>query len=216
MQILASVLTLAIVASCAHIDANVASFSELSAGNSPEPIVILPWRQQMKDSLEFKTYAREMERRLVVRGFRVVSIDDRPQLVGFFDFGIDSGREVLSSYAIPQWGVTGYSGAYTSGVINTYGNTGTYSGTTTYVPQYGVTGYSTGVVSNTVYSRFINFDVVRIEPGKEPRKVYEGRLRSAGSCGNLASILPTLMDGLLQEFPGATSRRVTLPWDGKC
>lgn len=207
------------IAGCAtpQIEANVSTFHEISPNDhSDKRIAVVPWREEMKNSLEFKNYAALLESRLREKGFTVVSLFEGPELIGFLDFGIDSGREVISTYSVPHWGVTGYSSAYTTGTVTSYGGMGTYSGTTTLAPQYGVTGYSTGASSDTVYARFVNFDIVRIVSEKEHKKVFEGKLRSSGTCGSLPTILPPLLDALFRDFPKQGGRRVTLPWSGKC
>jgi hypothetical protein len=126
------------------IEANVSAFQDLGPSDQRARIAVAPWREQMKDSLEFRTYAAQVEARLRAKGFNVVPLSARPELVAFLDFGIDDGRQVAQSYAIPQYGVTAYSSSYTTGTITSYGpGYGSYSATTTHIPQYGITGYTT-------------------------------------------------------------------------
>lgn len=222
-------ITLAILAlvtsSCAvapGMRATVTAFSDLAPDHQHWPTtIIVPWRKELQDSLEFKAYASVLQRRLIEEGFKAYVPWSPPEtppstyLVAMFDYGIDDGKQAVSTYAIPQWGITGYSSSVTTGTMTALGNTAVYSGNTTYNPQHGITGYSRGIQSQTIYSRFVSLDLVEVTPSAKPKKVYEGRLRSAGWCGNLSAVMPVLLDAMFKNFPaGATN--LELPWSGKC
>ena len=69
------------------------------------------------------------------------------------------------------------------------------------------------VKTNAVFTRFVNLDIVRIGNETGPKKLYEGRLKSNGVCGNLATVLPPLLDALFDDFPGSGGvRTVKLRW----
>jgi len=210
------VLVLLTLSGCTSIRTSVTAFSVLGPSDTRQRIAVLPWRERMKDSLEFKTYVTQVETHLRAKGFTVVSLQERPELIAFLDFGIDDGTQVAEAYTIPQYGVTGYSSAFTTGTITSYGSGfGTYQGTTTYTPQYGVTGYSTGVRTRTEYSRFVNFDIVR--PGQgENTKVYESKLRSRGSCGNLPTVMPPMLTALFRDFPASGGRTINVRLESRC
>lgn len=194
---------------------NVSSFHELGGANG-QTIAVVPWRKELSGSLEFASYARQVEGHLRKAGYTIVDAGRGPDLIAFLDYGIDDGRNISRSYVIPQFGVTGYSSANTYGTVSTYGSTSTFSGTTSYTPQYGVTGYSSGVATDTVYTRFVNMDIVKV--GSESVRVYEGRAKSMGSCGNIAVVAPQIIDVLMQNFPGKSGRAETIevPFVGKC
>lgn len=93
-----------------HFAADITVFHDslpISPGTS---IKVLPWREAHNDSLEFKTFSKMLEDRLVSFGFIVLPPNSDSNLVAFFDYGIDSGTNQVSSYSIPNFGVTGYSG----------------------------------------------------------------------------------------------------------
>ena len=214
--VLCTVASLFALSGCSFIRVNVSAFQELTPQDRTARIGVAAWREQMKDSLEFRTYAARVETHLRTKGFNVVPLKERPELIAFLDFGIDDGREVAESYVVPQYGVTGYSSSFTTGTITSYGGGyGTYSGMTTYTPRYGVTGYTTGVKTRTEFNRYVYIDVVRVSQ-TEHKKVYEGKLRSRGSCGNLPTIMPPLLDVLFKDFPAGGSRTLDVPWDGQC
>jgi hypothetical protein len=118
MRLFVFVVTIYLLAGCAghRISGEVTAFHELSPSPG-ETIAVLPWRQQKKDSLEFKSYATVVEQQLSAKGYSVVPLDSKPALVAFLDYGIDDGQQVMSSYAIPHYGVTGYGSSYTTGTV---------------------------------------------------------------------------------------------------
>jgi hypothetical protein len=117
------------------------------------------------------------------------------------------------AFSYPIFGQTGASSATTSGVVNSYGNMATYSGTTTYRPSYGVVG--SGVGTRTEYTRVVQLEILEKEAllNGQVKKVYEGEVVSVGSTGQLSAVMPTLLQALFQNFPGESgqSKTVTLP-----
>ena len=109
---------------------------------------MVPFKEQ-EGSLEHKAYEQTVKQELIEKGFRETTLD-QAEIVVFLFYGIDTGKQVVSSY--PIIGQTGVSSSSTYGTVQSYGSYGTYSGTTTYTPQYGVVG--TGVTSGTQYTRF--------------------------------------------------------------
>lgn len=208
-----------LLAGCAHVQSNITTFHVLPTKNVGKTVAIFPGNSEDQSSLERKAYVAKLAQHFESVGYHVVDYagHQKPDYVAIFAYGIDSGTPVTESYAIPQWGVTGYSGAVTTGTINTYGSYGTYSGTTTVIPQYGITGYSTGTTTSTEYNRAIVlalFDTAKIVAGDkasvEASKVYESKLISHGRCGSMAGVMDTLLDALFQDFPGESGKARTV------
>ena len=203
------IVTLALTACGTMVTARVSSFHNLPAQPSGLTFAVMPYQWQ-NGSLEFQTYANAINAELQSKGF-VAAPPDQAQYVVFLAYAIDSGREV--SYSYPIIGQTGVSSSYTSGMVQTYGNTASYSGTTTYNPTYGVVG--TGQGSRTEYRRVVRLDVLdksALAAG-QVSKVYEGEVVSSGSTGQLSAVMPTLLYALFKDFPGKSgqSKTVTLP-----
>lgn len=201
----------AVLAGCAtgptRVQSRITEFHKMAAPTAGDTYAVLPWREELKGSLEFQTYAGQVAEGLRAKGFNVVPDGSSAKFAVFLDYGIDTGRTEISSYSIPQWGVTGYSGSRTTGTVSSYGNTSFVNAQTTATPTYGVTGYTSGTTSTRVFNRFVNLDIVEIASGSaQPRKVYEGRLRSEGSCGTLPNVMPALLAGLLARFPGESGK----------
>ena len=188
------------------------TFSALPEDYAVKSIAVAPFDEKKAGSIEFDTYRSKLEARLREQGLTVTSLDDMPDYVAYFGYAIDDGRDVQTSYSIPQYGVTGYSSSTTYGTVNTYGNQATYSGTTYNEPEYGVTGYSQGVRTDRVYTRSVAIKFYDVEAKKE---VWSVQSVSSGSCGLMRPIMTPMLDSIFREFP-STQGRVDIPFDGDC
>lgn len=211
VRLLGIALAAAVLSGCATgprtVRSSITEFHSLGTPSAQASFAILPWGKELGESLEFQAYAKQAADVLRARGYNVVPQGSPAQYLVFLAYGIDSGRTEVSSYSIPQWGVTGYSGATTSGTINSVGRTTYLNAQTTATPTYGVTGYTQGTASTRIFRRFVNMDVVELEAGNpQPKKVYEGRLTSEGNCGNLAFVMPALISAMFARFPGESGK----------
>jgi len=214
-RILVFAIALMLAACGSVVRTNVTTFYDLPTQWKGRTIAVLPYKEQQSQSLEWRAYRQMVEDQLRKASFVVTSPDDA-DLLAFFGYAIDQGREVVSTYSIPQYGVTGYSGGYTTGTITSYGGGySTYSGTTTLTPTYGITGYTAGVSSDTVFTRSLSVDIV---DKQTQNRRWEMKLRSQGSCGNIASVMPQFLQAAFDSFPGPSGkgRTVELPHDGTC
>jgi hypothetical protein len=168
------------------------------------PVAIVP-AQEQSGSLEWETYADQLSRGLTLNGF-VLAPPDKARYLVMFDYFIGEPR--VQAYTVPIFGQTGVSSATTVGTVSTYGNTSTITGTTTYTPTYGIKGVAP--VQNTVFERGLVVAMfensVATSGGRAP--VYEAKVRSVGSSGNLARVVPHMIDALFEDFPGASGRTI--------
>lgn len=202
--------SLALLTGCAGmVQSNVAVFHELPTMPTKVKYAAIPFKDQ-QGSLEHKSYERLIKEELAKRGFVEVPTEEA-DVVMFFSYGIDSGKEVVSSY--PIFGQTGTSSSYTSGTVTSYGNYATYSGTTYKTPTYGVVG--SGVTSDTEYTRFLKVELLEspaLAKG-DIKKIYEAKVISSGSNNQVAVVMPTMIKALFEDFPGksGSTRKTALP-----
>ena len=198
-NVLAMVLLASALSGCAmFLRSQIAVFHDLPQGVAGTTYAMVPFKEQ-EGSLEYKAYEQAARLELNANGFRETTLE-QAEVVVFLSYGIDTGREVVLSY--PIIGQTGVSSSSTYGTVQSYGGYGTYSGTTTYTPTYGVVG--TGVTSRTEYTRFLRLDLLdrkNLAEGKI-KKLYEGKVVSRGSSGQLPAVLPTMIKALFEDFPG--------------
>src|SRR5690606_30858801 len=99
-----------------QVQSRVAVFHQLPTSFAQgSSFVILPWDDDQRGSLEFSTYASEIAHKLERRGLVKSAEGTRATYAVFVDYGIDNGRTETTSYSVPRWGVTGYSGSTTTG-----------------------------------------------------------------------------------------------------
>jgi hypothetical protein len=179
---------------------------------------VVPWRSEMAGGLEFASYADQVSATLTSNGFNVSPASSETEYLVIVDYGIDEGQLVSRSYSIPQFGVTGSSGSNSTATINRFGNTATAQISTTNTPTYGITGYNQVNQIGREYVRYFSVDVVRVNSdGTIGNKIYEGRLKSEGSCGNLQALMPIFVSALLADFPSqGGTRTVSAPLVADC
>ena len=200
MMRLPFILSLVLLASaCATIRSDISVFHKLNPKVEGMKYTIVPNEEQV-ESLEYKSYEKIVRQQLNAKGLKEVPFGEAEVIV-FFSYGIDGGKEAVSTY--PIYGQTGVSSSSTYGTIQNYGSYGTYSGTTTYTPTYGVVG--SGAIPYTKYTRYLILDMVDKSSSlsdERIKKVYEAKVISSGTSNQLPKIVPVMVKALFEDFPG--------------
>ncbi|MDR2239508.1 MAG: DUF4136 domain-containing protein [Zoogloeaceae bacterium] len=192
-------LVFGLLSGCASfVETKVSTFHELEPSLSGVTYALAPLKEQ-ESSLEFQSYAKLVKAELEKRGMTEAPFNQAKYAIFIF-YGIDDGKEIISSY--PIFGQTGTRSSYTTGTVTSYGNMATYSGTTHKTPTYGVVG--SGTSSNTVFTRYLNIDIIDIAKSGngKVKKVYEGKATSSGSSSQLAPVMPAIVKSVFEDFPG--------------
>ena len=192
-------LLFALLSGCASfVETRVSAFHELEQPLSGITYALVPSKEQ-EASLEFQSYAKLVKSELGKRGMIEAPIDKAKYAIFMF-YGIDDGKQVVTSY--PIFGQTGTGSSYTTGTITSYGNTASYSGTTYKTPTYGVVG--SGTSTGTVFTRYLNIDIIDIAKSGNGKvhKVYEAKAASSGSSGQLAPVMPAIVKSVFEDFRG--------------
>lgn len=178
-----------------YVETNVSVFHELTSPLQSATYVIIPSREQV-ENLEYQAYAKLIKAEMARYGMRESSKLNARYGV-YLSYGIDGGREVLSS--IPVYGHTGISGIYTSGKTDAQG---VYTGVTFVTPRYDVVGSETR--SDTVYNSFLYVDIVDLSVAPAQRKVYEGRVSGKSETPFLGAVMPIIVKSVFEDFPGTS------------
>lgn len=199
---------LAIGCATVSLQGNVTRFHALEPGS--RSFVILPENEQ-QGSLEFRTYAGFVSEKLRASGWREAPLETADVAI-FVQYKISQGHRIAFNYPVFGSVPTGTTNTY--GTVNTFGNTSTINATTTQQTTLGVVGTGTG--SRTEYDRAVRMTMYSLAAYRQSQKlesVYEGEIRSTGSTGDLPTVMPALLDGLFQDFPGksGTARVVSIP-----
>jgi Domain of unknown function (DUF4136) len=204
-----SLFAAAALSACTQVSTQVDAYSSIPEDINPKTIYISPYQAKDANNLKWRANSKTLAQVMEESGFTVVSSKREARLTAFFGFAVDQGEVVQTAYSIPQWGVTGYSGANTYGTF--YGNT--YSGTTTLIPTYGITGYSTGSRKDTIFTRSVAIDMV---DNTTRQKVFQARAVSRGSCNSFAPVAASIIKAVMTNFPKGKTGSVILPMEGEC
>ena len=204
----------ATTAGAARISADISVFHEMTDFSRDKAIAVMPWKESQKDSLEFKAFKTLLEQQFRAQGYRLHEGAGQPDLVVFFDYGIDSGTQQTSVLPSPQFGASPYPGGYAGGIH--YRFSPIFSNSYP-MPIGGSPAFGSTVVTSTLFTRYVNIDIA-IPDGSSLKKVYEGRLKSRGNCSKLTQLMPPLLEMFFFEFPRASGQTKTesTNWDGVC
>jgi hypothetical protein len=116
-----------------------------------------------EDDLQFQEFSSQIRRALIHQGF--IETDDKKSADTAIavSYGIGDPKEHQYTYALPVWGKTGYSSAYSFGSVTAYNNSAQYQDTTVYTPTYGVTGYTTQLGTDVTYFRFLKIEAFEVK-----------------------------------------------------
>jgi hypothetical protein len=211
MRVIVAAAIVLLVSACASIQIEVAAFHDLSPTARSLKYAVVPVAGQ-EASLEHKAFRDLVKTELNKRGY-LETPEAEADVHVFLFYGVDSGRERVSSY--PIVGQTGTQYTYIPAPLPPSGSLPTYrSGTTISAPTYGVVGTATS--SETLFESYLHLDIVdRAESLKagEVRKRYEATVVAIGPSGHVAVVVPAMISALFQDFPGTSgsARRVNLP-----
>ena len=177
---------------------------------TPRSFWIVPAKEQ-QGSLEFASYAKLLRSELVGKGWREAATFMEADVAVFMQYAISAGREVTFSY--PVFGSVPTGTSTTTGTVSTFGGVSTINATTTQQTTLGVVG--SGVGSRTEFDRALRVTMYSMDAYRRDRsmeRVYEGMLRSSGSTGELPAVMPALIHGMFQVFPGESggTRNITV------
>jgi hypothetical protein len=200
--------------SCASpqvVQSTIETHHRLSPADRGKRVIILPADERKAGSLEFVEYTKSVADGLRRQGFEVVPESEPAELVAFFDYGIDQGRNEVYSYAVPQFGQTGIQSSQTFGTVQSFGyGGGTYSGTTTYTPSYGITGWTPQIGTRQVFTRAAILHVYDLSQGPEPMRVYETTIISQGSSSALGQVVDEMVAALFEDFEASGVRTASI------
>jgi len=173
-------------------------------------IALIPADIRKNESLEFNHFKMLVAQKLSRAGYSVTDDLTKAQFFAMISYGIDSGRSELVS--TPMFGQISGGNTSTSGSVYSSGGVASYNSSTYSMPQFGVVGSRSDSV--TVYNRALAVDIIDGDSyrSNSPKKLMELRIKSAGSCGIVAGILPFMIDGAFSRFPdpSGTTRKVSV------
>ena len=175
-----------------------------------ETLYIKAAHQELDESLEFAAYKKKFEFQFVQAGIQIVSEENVSDYVAVINYGIDDGTTTTQVGSVPIFGQTG--GGYTthSGSVYSGGGFGSYSGSSYSYPTFGVVGSSSYSYNLTTYKRIVTMDIFKKNLGNEMQKVYEAKVSSTGSCGQIGEVIDEIISALFYDFPGVSGSTETI------
>lgn len=188
-----------------RLESNVTTFHSFSAAGVLKGTMAIIPAKNIPDGLEFQSYAARINSLLALKGLSPAS-SANADFIGTFGYGIDSGRSEL--FSRPIFGQTGGGTTFTTGSVYSGGQSAGYSASSFTPATFGVTG--TANETGVTYTRIAE---LTIKSRKTGQIIWQGRNRSSGSSGEIAQVLPTMIDALLKDFPGQSgkTRFILLP-----
>lgn len=175
---------------------DVATFHHLDTP-AGERLMIVPMREDKKDSLEFQQYAAVLANHLRYVGYKATGEKD-PDLIVGFDVEINDGREKLTTFPSARdpfyWHGSWHWGRYWPTAF-----------------PYDFDDHYDRVIARTVYTATLVMEVRK----PDGELLFEGRAETESRNKTLPEIVPLLAEALFKSFPGETgvTRHVRIELD---
>ena len=203
-------LALAGLAACAStFNANVSHFASQLPAPAGQTFTVVPEDPALAGGLEFHQYAQAVADHLAALGYRPVDNPHEATLLVRFGYGVDHGRERVTStpgfydpfyspwYAYPTF----YRGRHGRGFIG-------------YRPfsPWGFGWYDPffsgpDIDSYTVYTSGIDLKIDRAADGA---RLFEGKAQAVSTSNRLQYLVPNLVQAMFTDFPGNSGETVRI------
>jgi len=178
-----------------YVTSDVTRFHTLPAAPSGQTFAIVALDKEQEQSLEFKQYADLINARLSALGLKQAAAGPaKADYVVTLKYAVEgpspdvrsrtSGVSVGYGFGGPHWRWGGYYDPF----YDNYANT------------------------QQVYVRRVELNMYKGAGygGPNPERVFEGRALSEGLNGQLAPVMPYILDALFKDFPGASGATKTV------
>lgn len=200
------------------VESNVTSFHSISPTRGLRGTISIIPAKGLSDGLEFRSYATSALAWLKAKDLQPATSSGKADYVGTLSYVIDGGRQELVSTPIYGGGGGGGS-SYSVGAVGTRLVTAnTYSG--------GGSSFTTGRIGNqpftaigssspsvdyvgsqtdsvSIFTRKVELIIKERTTG---RTVWIGRNQSEGAYGEIAAVMPRMLQAMLQNFPNESGK----------
>lgn len=165
-------------------------------------IFVLPANPKNNNSLEFAHYKKKFEEKLSSAGYTIVNNKNDATYIAVIDYGISDGETAVISQPVYA------TGSYRFG------------------PSFGLSGTRIiGTTNDTIttYTRSLALDIIEADALQPDiimtgNKRYESRVKSVGSCSDMAGVFEPLLTTMFNNFPGENGKAITrtIRYQGQC
>lgn len=198
-------MVLAALAACtSSLNTRVSRFNNLPPP-SGQTIAVVADDPALAGGLEFGQYARAVEDRLALVGYRPVGSPQGADLIARLDYGVDKGRERVRSspgFHDPFWSPWYGYGPRWGGRPFYRGGFGGAWGYGWYDPWF-----DNDIESYTVYTSDVTLKIERAGTGE---RLFEGKAEAVSTSNRLQYLVPNLVEALFTGFPGNSGETVRI------
>jgi len=190
-------------------NANVSHFASQLPAPAGQTFTIVPEDPAMAGGLEFHQYAQRVADHLAALGYRPVDNPREATMVVHFGYGVDRGRERVTS--TPGFRDPFYSSWYSYPVFYRGRHGHTRLGYAPYSP-WGYGWYDPffsepDIQSYTVYTSGID---VKIDRAADGARLFEGKAEAVSTSNRLQYLVPNLVEAMFTDFPGNSGETVRI------
>jgi hypothetical protein len=183
-------------------NANVSHFSSQLPAPAGQTFTVVADNPALAGGIEFNMYAHDVADHLARLGYTPTNDPAHANLLVHFDYGVDTGRERVTStggyspgWWGPWYGYRGYHGHYRGfGPYSAWG----YGWND---PWFG----GPDISSYTVYTSGID---LRIDRAVDGARLFEGKAQAVSTSNHLQYLVPNLIEAMFSDFPGNSGQTV--------
>lgn len=164
------------------------------------------------NDLQFNEFAKYIEYILSENGYTRKKLSEKYDVLILIGYGTGDPKTYTRSYSVPVWGQTGYSSSTTTGTINTYGSSSSYTGTTTYTPEYGITGYVPKTYTETYYLRYLSLcalDTTEYKKTKQLPQIWRLFASNFSTSNDIREVFPYFAIAIKDYLGKNTHNKIT-------
>lgn len=162
-------------------------------------LVVTAASPEKSSSLEFMNYKKKFEEKLSSAGYNIVNSIDQADYIAEIDYKITPGETLISSSPVYATGSYRFGRSFSLGANR---------------------AVSSSTDAITLYDKLITLEIMKAttETTSENSKLYESRIKSLGSCADLAGVFDPLLTTLFNNFPGENGKTMTttVTYQGEC
>ena len=165
--------------------------------------------------LQFSEFSLYTDTALQSLGFSKAKNVEEANAAIILGYGMES-QAYQYTCALPIWGQNGISSSQSTGSINTFGNSATYSCQTSYTPSYGVVSSMPCTGTKVLSSGYITlscFDIVKYKKtrnAEDARPLWFTTAASAGQNGDMRIMFPIMLTAMLPHIATNTGKAITV------
>jgi len=201
-------LLLVTLAACATpFKADVSRFQSQLPAPAGQGFAIMADDPALAGGIEFSQYANIVEAQMVRLGYTPAAPDSAALLVRF-DYGVDKGRERVSSTGVSDPFYSPWYGYGRHGFYSPYRHSriGYLRGRTWGYGFYDPFFDRAGADSYTIYTSAIDMKI----DGADGERLFEGKAQAISTSNQLQYLVPNLIEAMFTDFPGNSGETVRI------